>query len=480
MTSTSLAFFLVAMAGDVGAMCSPTSLEEAVHYSDLIFAGSVTRAENLPVGGMVYTKYYFADIRYAKGSGPDSGLSLTQGGGFIGNHQVIESIDEAQFVVGKRYIVFADYLTQGLHSMYCEWSHPMNVLADTANAAPIVATIGGVVAFVDRHHVVCVRGRPWAPSQGTIRIDAHGNVVPETAPPRRTLAEELRFADSTSAAALAGEERSWTPGYGWSRDQIRVIGLWPHQDPHTRVTEDQMLAALAAVAARQASVLADSTRTGAIGWNRERLDPKVAELVHLSSAEVPPFPHEDPALMNPRKWPSTMRVAGRTCSLWVRTGNGGIRYVRSLDDADSGRPFSLLYAAGSRGSRPDSGAVEGPWYVWLPDGRLNSRSWTDSDSLRSRSLEYDYRPTGELYRYIMRREERPATLGGNQAGPSEEYEEIFGRDGTLLGLEFRRWGFDGSPALWCYWLGQPVDRRTYHGSSVAEQRRAFESLTKFR
>jgi hypothetical protein len=100
------------------ALCGLMPFKWHVHYVELVFAGTVVRAtpEMLPSRAIV-TRYYFTDLRYAKGSGPADTLVLTSQGGKVGRVG-LSAEDEVHFQVNRRYVAFARRLDRQIGEGY--------------------------------------------------------------------------------------------------------------------------------------------------------------------------------------------------------------------------------------------------------------------------------------------------------------------------------------------------------------------------
>ena len=91
-------------------LCAHTSLESQIQRAELIFAGTVHRAETthsswsglLSREGLNSTRFVFEDLRYAKGSAPRDSIVLIQ----MGGGGILVSV-MTSFRVGARYIVLA-------------------------------------------------------------------------------------------------------------------------------------------------------------------------------------------------------------------------------------------------------------------------------------------------------------------------------------------------------------------------------------
>jgi len=248
--------FILAIARGASALCIYFPFEKAISQAEFIFAGTVRgiRAYQTP-RHEIFTEYQFDSVRYAKGKGADTGLVLTQWGS---TERLLE--DQVTFQLDHRYIVLTDSFGGHLGAMTCVPWHPFEIRPDSGYAAPVAHTGGYSIAVFDERHIVRVRGERWAPNPQIKTYDAKGRLIPQSPPPRETLAEEFHETD-VELELEPPPARYWIPGIGWSNDLLRGISVWPHQDPGTRVTEEALLGRLAAIIARQAGLQTDSTRS---------------------------------------------------------------------------------------------------------------------------------------------------------------------------------------------------------------------------
>jgi hypothetical protein len=164
--------------------------------------------------------------------------------------------------------------------------------------------------------------------------------------------------------------------------------------------------------------------------------------------------------MDPETWPRTAKFGGQECSLWVQTGAyDAISFVCSLKDVTPGNAYGLMYAPNKCDSKARPSELFGPAYFWRGDGVLEERSWSEG-TRPQRNYEYMYYPTGELFR-INYHESGPDHDAGHghyvQLGPWEHSSEVFGRNGTLLGISLAN-GSEGETTLSAnYWMGERVN-----------------------
>ena len=202
-----------------------------------------------------------------------------------------------------------------------------------------------------------------------------------------------------------------------------------------------------------ANEILDSILTGPrVRWRRADLAPRLRHRIHLNAAEVPRFPHDDPKLMDPRNWPPSMTVEGGLCSLTVCAYDGRqSTWSRSIEDSGAA-VFDLYYTDVGTDFHSHYVRHRGPFYDWLK-GRLRQRSWTKGRGSHSRILSYWPYPSGELFTFMEF--DKKYDSQGNEVS-MEWIEEVFARDGTLIGCcagPVNSWG-----ACSGYWLGVDVGR----------------------
>lgn len=187
-----------------------------------------------------------------------------------------------------------------------------------------------------------------------------------------------------------------------------------------------------------------------VSWRRADLPPKLRSRVRFIASLVPPFPHDDPRLMDPQNWPASMTVDGALCSLTVYVSDGNHRsWNRSVKDSATTGYLAMYYTDPGVDYHTLYIRWRGPFYDWF-NGRLRTRSWTTRMGSRSRIREYWPYPSGELFTF----EEFDKTY--NAEGweiSSDVTEEAFARNGSLIGCSDRR---SGNFPLTGYWMGVSV------------------------
>jgi hypothetical protein len=189
-----------------------------------------------------------------------------------------------------------------------------------------------------------------------------------------------------------------------------------------------------------------------VRWRRADLAVRLKHGTHLNAAEVPGFPNDDPKLMDPRNWPASMTIEGGLCSLTAYAYDGHqSSWSRSVEDSDA-TVFSLYYTDAGADFHSHYVRKRGPYYDWLK-GRLRSRSWHKGRGSRSRVRSYWPYPSGELFTFMEF--EKKYDAQENEVS-MEWIEEVFARDGTLIGC--CSGPVDRSGVCSGYWMGVDVGR----------------------
>ncbi|HEY3155688.1 MAG TPA: hypothetical protein VGK76_03535 [Candidatus Eisenbacteria bacterium] len=215
------------------------SFESDIEWADLIFAGTFDRSEVVKGLGTIITRHHFSQVHYIKGTGPKDELVLAQGSGQIGDEETTAE-DALDFRQGRRYVAYAhkgEGKDTAAHlALYACVVNPFGIWAEKPSGPQVVHVGNGsaLLALRDRYLLV-LRDQSWESAHPPSGYAIFGR------PPKRSLAEELRTADSTYAA---DRERQDPPG------GVRLFALWPHQDPGTRVTEGPFVDWLARVCKR--------------------------------------------------------------------------------------------------------------------------------------------------------------------------------------------------------------------------------------
>ena len=126
-------------------------------------------------------------------------------------------------------------------------------------------------------------------------------------------------------------------------------------------------------------------------WRLSSLRPEIRHRVHVTASKVPRFPHEDPRLKDPRKWPEVMLIGGEMLRRKIEYLDVDYsQEVRSMNDVPLGSDYTLRYGNG-----------RGPVYTWSR-GTLVERSWRGGGKLPPATSLYIYYSSGELMRFEYR------------------------------------------------------------------------------
>lgn len=192
-------------------------------------------------------------------------------------------------------------------------------------------------------------------------------------------------------------------------------------------------------------------------WRISGLRREVRRRIHLTSSKVPRFPHEDPRLMDPHKWPRVMVIGGEKLPLTIESHDHDFtRPARSMSDVKAGWGYTLRYGKG-----------RGPVYTWAWNGSLAERSWRGGGKLPPETYLNLYYPSGELSRF----EYRSHGYYRQTDAPRSAHclEEVFARTGTLIGFAYRiRCGSD-KEQFTGYWLGEEVGQRKFYDLAFQAQ-----------
>src|SRR5262245_64417146 len=153
------------------------------------------------------------------------------------------------------------------------------------------------------------------------------------------------------------------------------------------------------------------------------LPPKIRKQVHLTTAEIPKFPHEADSLRDIRRWPKTLDFEGHAYTLtYQESGYDVIRVgITRLEDITMGGGYGAYYVPDPK---DDPTQRLGPAYYWRRDGTLTSRAYKTS----SMSQDWVYDSNGRIGHYAVSK------------GPSDEepfrslLEERFSESGDLIGF----------------------------------------------
>jgi hypothetical protein len=173
-------------------------------------------------------------------------------------------------------------------------------------------------------------------------------------------------------------------------------------------------------------------------------------MVHATTTQLPPFPNEDPGLLDPSRWVGDSEAANRRCVLELRVYERGVAVaLRSSRQRRPNQSLSARYLCMERGWREPR--YSGPFYVWSGNNTLIERSYRATNGVRYREDLYQYRANGLIWAY--RRRER----NEDQSGPSLMTDELFDTDGGLAGVSIEKTGADS------------LSVRVVRGKAVAEE-----------
>lgn len=185
-------------------------------------------------------------------------------------------------------------------------------------------------------------------------------------------------------------------------------------------------------------------------WDAADLPDSLRAMIHLTSAELPPYPMEDSTLVDPLQWPDSVAFLNRWFYLEVTATKADVQVWGSKRVIRPGWALHLGYSRPWKGSRKLGGPdlAVGPSYAWNETGRLYRRIWYEPDTVTYRSIGYVTRPSGALFMYgVSEREADPEVE--HHLMESAEY---FEQDGKLVGFSYKR---TGEPSRF-YWKGRSV------------------------
>lgn len=181
-------------------------------------------------------------------------------------------------------------------------------------------------------------------------------------------------------------------------------------------------------------------------WDGAALPESLRATIHLTSADLPPFPNEDPSLLDPQQWPDSVALLGKWFYIWGTA-------TRSDEEVAFGRKrlirpgWALYLGYQSLKKFVDPAAYPGgPAFSWNEKGRLWRRTWYTPDTVTYRSVSYITRPSGALLSYGVA-ERRPRA-----SSRLMQFTEYFGQDRALLGFSYKMTGQSGR----YWWKGQSV------------------------
>lgn len=193
-------------------------------------------------------------------------------------------------------------------------------------------------------------------------------------------------------------------------------------------------------------------------WDRGALPESLRPLIHLTSAQLPPFTVQDSTLLHPLEWPDSMAFLGRQYHLEVATQEGDLSTFGSKRAIRPGSAVDLDYSY--QWKKPKHGVpvflFAGPAFSWNKFGRLYRRAWTRPDTVTYHEESYTTYPSGTLFLYELYEREADVRFSRYFL----EFIECFDGDGSLLGVTYRR--SDQKEQRW--WEGQPASESEWDES----------------
>jgi len=104
-------------------------------------------------------------------------------------------------------------------------------------------------------------------------------------------------------------------------------------------------------------------------------------------------------------------------------------------------------------------------YVWNDKGILGERCWYEANHC---THDYTYYPSGELLQFTYN---GSPPIRNSEHGHWRHIEEMFARDGSLLGFYLVGLSTDVSTS---YWSGEPVTYPEFARHTVEVQKRAWQ------
>lgn len=174
-------------------------------------------------------------------------------------------------------------------------------------------------------------------------------------------------------------------------------------------------------------------------------------MIHLTSRDVPPFPPQDPVLLDPFQWPDSVTFLDRWFYLNLMSSLADVVYTGDKQQViRSGRRVHVGYGSPWKTSKIGipiylSG---GPSYSWNEYGRLYRRVWCEPDTVTFHEVLYETYSSGALVTYMVA--EREADI--QVASTHLRFKENFGKSGELLALSYTKTGQPNQ----CWWKGRRI------------------------
>lgn len=222
----------------------------------------------------------------------------------------------------------------------------------------------------------------------------------------------------------------------------------------------RLAAALALLALTSSSTLDASFRFIPPPWDLRSLHREVRARVHLRVSEVPPFPGENPMLMDPHNWPAVMNVHGVRCALRIEAALHDMVGIRrkSVDDVGPHMGLNMFYEPIESMRRERAGPVY--WWSSIPEHappstrrQVFERYWVHPHRKDRTAIGYSYyRGTNLLRCYRVVTDSRRDAAGE----PFEWFKEYFDRDGSLIAVGYAQLRPDGIRTQAFYRKGVPI------------------------
>ena len=184
-------------------------------------------------------------------------------------------------------------------------------------------------------------------------------------------------------------------------------------------------------------------------WDGAALPDSLRAMIHLNSADLPPFPKEDSTLVDPHQWPDSVVFLNRWYYLDVQATQYDLAVWGNKRVIRPGWALYLGYSRQWKTARRIGpfDLAAGPAYSWNEKGRLWRRTWYEPDTVTYRQIGYVTRPSGTLFIYSLAEREADPEVEHHL----KEFAEYFGRDGELLGFSYKKTG--ERSRYW--WNGRP-------------------------
>jgi hypothetical protein len=159
------------------------------------------------------------------------------------------------------------------------------------------------------------------------------------------------------------------------------------------------------------------------------LPARIRRQIHLTTAELPPFPVRPDSLRDIRRWPATWTLEGRSYRLRISAMDWDAMYeVPDRTKIEPGHSYGASYRLDA--AEPHSRRLAGPSYWWLPDGTLVEQGYRTSALTQI----WAYDAKGVLQQYIRYGSGHERWFSCGKAQPAS-IKEWFDETGQLLGFQ---------------------------------------------